>query len=307
MSKRSRLVLLLMAALVFCAFTINASAYDARYPYPTESLRTWMYFNFNVALTPEVSLHIMPGQTVEYKKWDEDGHKNPTNAKVGSAGEYSFGELFIGPWYSMKIDNNLSLKVGLEYYLMQFEVDKAAGATTPALYDRYFYNHCIEIIPVLTYTISPELYVSNRIILHNIVNSTMMDNSTMNGLKKDEMGFSTTLREMLVVGYKVTPKITLLLQDEIFVSLIKNSDTSYTTSGMSFDYKTGFYQNRFYVGATFSICPEASITAYYLLRHDFALIDSPEGSGSLKGDYYKKGDCTAVSNYLLLMFNYNIK
>jgi hypothetical protein len=304
MSKRSRLVLsVIFAAFVFCAFTINASAYDARFPYPVESFRTWMYFNFNVPLSPELSLHVMPGQTVEYKKWDEDGHKNPTNTKVGSAGEYSFGELFIGPWYSMKIDNNLSFKIGVEYYLMQFEVDKGA------LYDRMFYNHCIEIIPTLTYTVSPELYISNRIILHNIVMSTMMDNSTMNGVKESEWGFSTTLREMLIVGYKVHPRVTLLRQDEIFVALLTNKDTTSKTGGLSFDYTTGFYQNRFYAGATFGISPEASITAYYLLRNDFALVASAADTtlNVPEGDYYKKGDCTAMAHYILLMFNYTIK
>jgi hypothetical protein len=299
MSKRSRLVLLLMAALVFCAFTINASAYDAKHPYPVETFRTWFYFNFNVPFSPEWSLHVMPGQTVEYKKYNEDGQKD-NSALVGAAGEYTFGELFIGPWYSMKLADNLSLKVGLEYYLMQFETDAFAQK------DRMFYNHCIEIIPTLTYNISPELYVSNRMIFHNILNSTMMDNSTMNGVKKDEWGFSTTLREMVVIGYKVTPKITLLLQDEIFIALIKNSDTSYTTKGMSFDYKTGFYQNRFYAGATFALWGDASITAYYLMRHDFALVPSGPGTAT-EGALYRKGDCVAVADYILLMFNYTIK
>ncbi len=216
--------LLVVIALLCAVFFTTADA-------ETLAGRMWESYNLTALISPELSFTVMPGVRWEFG----DDAATPV-------GTY-FEELFVGPTYTLQLSDNFKVKLPVWYYFMGFP--SASKGT-------YNFSHNLEIMPTLEYKINPSLMISSRSIFHNTFYASMNNSS----------GWSTLLREMVLVNYTAATGFTVFAGDEIFVGLITDPNNP-GTYGPGFS-PSGLDENRIYAGFTYKISPEFSITSQYI-------------------------------------------
>ena len=162
--------LVLTLAIVCAFFTLAQAAPIAG--------RMWENLNFTTLLSPDWAFTIMPGHRWEFSR------------DPGSTSDTYFEELFVGPTYTTKLSDSLKLKIPVWYYYMGFP-NKFNGT--------YKFSHNLEILPILEYKLDSSLMISSRSIFHNTFFSSMNNAS----------GWSTLLREMILVNYTIDPSCTI--------------------------------------------------------------------------------------------------
>ncbi len=217
--------LLLVLALVATVFSATAQA---------EPLagRMWENINFTAVLSPDWAFTIMPGHRWEFSR---NGAPNATS-------DTYFQELFIGPTLTMKLSDSLKFKLPVWYYYMGFP-NRFNGT--------YRFSHNLEILPIFEYKLDANLMISSRSIFHNTFFTSM------NG-----SGWSTLLREMILINYTLSPTCTIFAGNEIFIGLL--TDGTYAGAyGPGFS-PSGIDENRVIAGFTYKLTPEISITPQYI-------------------------------------------
>ena len=272
--------LLVVSAILLMAVFFAFGSLEAASPKPTSSFNHWLYLNLNLNFTPQWSLHVMPGHSYQYS------FDNPNTPGEDDATGTFLTELFIGPWYSTKLTDSLSLKMGVEYYFMGFRT----ADDQDELGD--WYNHCIEVIPVLSYKINDQFSLSSRTIFHNVLQTTEKE-SVPNSESVD--GWGMLIREMIGVHYNLNSLITLSLSNEFFYG-VREKDGLTTTSL----YTKGYNENRIIPGITFkNLAPGLSITTNYIYRTSFNTADDEPKAGF---DHY---DIYDTKHYIQLILSYN--
>lgn len=276
MSKK--LIILFAAFLVAGTVMVGQQAKAAD---PVNSFNHWVYFNGNVLFSPSWSLHVMPGHSYEY--WTDA--ETATGDSVDPKGTF-LTELFIGPWYTMTINDKLKVKVGLEYYYMGFSITAEADVID-------FTNHCVEFIPVIEYKINDKFSIASRTIFHNVLKTS--EKKSVAG-SESYSGWGLLARELITISYNVSDLITLSLGNEFFYG-IKEAEGLVTTTKLP---KTkGYNENRVIPGITLkNLAPGFNLTANYIWRTPFAMVDSAA---------YKEGEITKNMNYVQLIASYTFK
>jgi hypothetical protein len=209
---------------------------------PTEG-RTWWYASATGILGKHWGYTVMPGMRHEFSD------------SAGDSGGVVMYELFTGPVFITKL-GPVSFKLPLWYYYMGFPIKEK---------DDYFSSHNLELVPIFSYGRGNWEFLS-RTIFHN---KLYADNSVFT-TDSQRQGYSLLIRQMLRVGYKVAPKLTVHVADELFVGLVEDSETSDLAKGEPFFEKGGFSMNRVYVGAGYGIGGGSSVIPQYILEthHD---------------------------------------
>lgn len=277
-----RLTVLGIGLAALAAMASSAHAADTR---AKQEGRVWIYSPLVLAFSPNWSLTSMPGGRAEFWRTRE------------TKGGFHFLDYFIGPNYTYKV-GDFTLKVSLWYYYMGYpgrgrvlengncSVDPNLNPDgTPAstnCVSTYNFSHNIDLIPTVEYR-TGNFSISNRIIFHNTVYADVYSNTyTAANLSVEDqrLGWGTVLREMLQVRYAATEKMGLLLADEPFFGIIKDSDTSKMANNAGYkgaDYwKTGYRLNRTYVGIDYKVTPALTITPMYLLEVMSSPIDGSD-------------------------------
>lgn len=247
---------LLILILILTAFSLT----DLSAVPQVNTGRTWEYLSFTALLSPSLALVVMPGHRYEFYR--------STHLKKSTF----LWEFFLGPTYITKLSDSLKLKIGLWYYYLAFP---------DSIKNTYFLTHNIELLPILEYKTGSFLFV-NRIILHNTLYANVYPKES------DQTGLSTVLRELIGVNYSVSPKLTLSLEEEIFLGIIENKDVP--ASGAGFAQK-GFSENRVYLGFTCSFTPFLSLSPKYCLDTT----------------YNTDGNLTGTNHYLFVTLAYTLK
>jgi hypothetical protein len=237
----------------------------------------WLYLNGNIAFSPSWSLHVMPGHSYEY--WSDE--------KTG-AGSHPKGtfltELFIGPWYSTALTDNLKMRLGVEYYYMGFSLSHSADVID-------FYNHCIEVIPVFDYKINDKFSISSRTIFHNVLYTS---DRKSRATDESSSGWGMLVRQLVTVHYNLNQLVTLSLGNEFFFGVVEGD-------GLISAHKNtkGYNENRVIPGITLkNLAPGFSLTANYIYRTSFQMHDSAT---------FDKGDINKVQHYAQLIASYTFK
>lgn len=189
--------------------------------------RMWENLNITTLLSPDLSFTVMPGHRWEFYK------STGTNTL-----DTYFMELFVGPNYALKIDDSFKLKLSLWYYYMYFP--NRFSQTAP-------FSHNIELIPTIEWKASDRLTISNRVISHNTIYASSYANEDLRN------GFSSMLREMVTIAYKlpeIDKNLTLLLSDELFIGIVEDSEAAPSATGF---YRNGINSNRLYAGFSYAI------------------------------------------------------
>lgn len=245
---------------VLAALLIAGSARAADTP---RTGRMWTYGGFTTAFTPHVSATALGGYRVEYAR---SGEVDPKRLYLV--------ELFLGPTYTGKVGDHLTLKGSLWYYYVGF----------PALAaDRYYRQHNVEVIPSAEYR-AGRWSVYDRVILHNTVYASVYPTA------QERAGYGLVLRELLQVRYAITEKIGLLLSDEPFIGLSEDGDAP-VNNGPGY-WEKGLRVNRVYTGFDFKLTPEFTLTPLYVHEQTFT-----DGKVSERGNY-----AFVTMSYLLKLF-----
>ncbi len=226
--------------------------------------RTWEYLNFNVLLSPDLTFTVMPGHRWEF-------FRSNTYTK-----DTFFYELFVGPNYTMKLDDSFKLKLSLWYYYMLFP--NRFSNTNP-------FTHNIEVVPTLDWKASDRLTISDRIIFHNTVFSSCYATDAQ------QAGYSLMIREMVTLNCKlpeIDQKLSLLIGDEIFVGLVEDTETVPSPIGF---YRNGVNTNRLYIGFSYAVNPNLIIVPQYVYETN----------------YNTAGALTEVEHYFFLTITYLFK
>ena len=296
--------LLVLGIGIFSLVALSGIAQSADKPTKQEG-RVWYDQNLTLAFTPNWSFTVMPGVRFEYARSRED-----------SAG-VQFLEFFIGPNYTYKW-KNFTFKGSLWYYYMGYPArgrqalqppDYTAtdctkltppGKPLPAYcQSTYSFSHNLEIIPAVEYRLGRWSFY-DRIIFHNtfyadIYNSDYVDpnDSTFKLSAADQRwGWGTVLREMLQARYALTDRLGVLLADEVFFGIAEDTDTSKEfkknadgktiTEGSGYlpqgYWKTGFRQNRIYLGIDYKVTPTLTVAPMYMLEIDASPVNSSDVS-----------------------------
>ncbi|MCX7679108.1 MAG: DUF2490 domain-containing protein [Spirochaetes bacterium] len=264
------------------AFTALISAVDVYAAVPTYG-RTWEYFNLNILLSPNWAFTVMPGHRYEF--YDDT---QPDNEGRGN----QFYELFTGPIYINKLNDNVTFKLPLWYYYMGFP--NMPGATSGRDND-YYYSHNFEVVPIFEVKIGSFLFI-NRIILHNkfYANNRLYNNQEL------RRGWSLLMREMVSVLYFLNDTFALSIGDEVFIGLVEDRGTNEMrerngkpTIGEPFFEQHGFSMNRFYAGILYRYDPTLSIHPQYILES----IHNPSD------DY----ELTKKGHYIFLVITYTLR
>ncbi len=198
--------------------------------------RMWENLNFTILCSPDLAFTVMPGHRWEF-----------SNNTTSTADTY-FEELFVGPTWTFKLSDSLKIKLPIWYYYMGFPT-KSSGA--------YPFSHNLEILPIVEYKFAPALMLSSRSIFHNTFFASINGSGSTGGF-----GFSTLLREMVLVNYSIDASCTFFAGDELFVGLL--TDANYAgVYGPGFS-PSGIDENRIIAGFTYKISPELSITPQYI-------------------------------------------
>ena len=272
----------LVSAILLMAVFFAFGSLQAASPESTSSFNHWVYLNLNLNFTPQWSLHVMPGHSYQYT-YDNPNIDNEPDP-IGTF----LTELFIGPWYSTKITDSLSLKMGVEYYFMGFrttEDDDELGN---------WYNHCIEVIPVLSYKINDSFSVASRTIFHNVLYTT--EKESVPGDDSVD-GWGMLIREMITLNYNLNSLITLSLSNEFFYGVVEEEGLTTTDK-----YSKGYNENRIIPGITLkNLAPGLSITTNYIYRTSFTM-DKNSKAGMAGFD---NGDIYDTKHYIQLILSYN--
>ena len=132
--------------------------------------RTWLYFNSNIAFSPEWSLTIMPGQRFEFYRSGEN-----------DALHSFYYEFFMGPNYTKRF-SDFTLRFSLWYSYMGFDLNRGA-------LNSYLYSHNLVFIPSIDYRIG-KLTLNNRIMFY----SKFYANNDLFTTSDQRWGFSLLLR-----------------------------------------------------------------------------------------------------------------
>jgi hypothetical protein len=261
--------------------------------------RVWYDQNLTLAFTPAWSFTVMPGVRFEYARSRED-----------SAG-VQFLEFFIGPNYTYRW-KNFTFKGSLWYYYMGYPtrgrhtlqapdytaIDcnaKTPGQPPPSTcLSTYSFSHNLEIIPAVEYRLGRWSFY-DRIIFHNTFYADVYNTDRPDlGLSVSDQrwGWGTVLREMLQARYALTDRLGVLLADEVFFGIAEDTDTSklYSqnkltgaiTEGTGYQppgyWKTGFRQNRIYLGIDYKVTPTLTVAPMYMLEIDASPVNSSDVS-----------------------------
>ncbi len=273
--KKGRFCVVVLLLLV--AFAIFFSAIDAQAAVPTYR-RTWEYFNINLALSPNWAFTIMPGHRYEF--YDDT---QPDNEGRGN----QFYELFLGPVYINKLNDNVTFKLPLWYYYMGFP--NIPGGASGRDND-YYYSHNFEVVPTFEIKLG-SFVLANRIILHN----KLYANNAVYTEEAQRRGWSLLMREMVSMMYFLNESIALSIGDEVFIGLIEDRGTNDNRAkiGEPFFEQHGFSMNRFYAGILYRFDPTLTIHPQYILES----LHNPSDDYELM----KKG------HYFYLVVTYTIK
>jgi hypothetical protein len=270
-----------------------------------QEARVWAYQSLTLAFSPNWSLTSMPGARVEFARSKED--------KAG----LHFLEYFIGPNYTYKFGQNLTVKGSLWYYYMGYPgVGRNAmppGGGTPACkpvpakdplnpppvdycQSTYNFSHNLEIIPSVEYRMG-RWSIYDRVIFHNTFYADFYNNSSFGNVSDQRWGLGTVLRELLEVRYALTDRLGVSLADEVFFGIKEDSDTRKIPNNQGYQvpgyWKNGYRLNRVYAGIDYKVTPALTVAPKYLLE-----IMSSATDGS---------DITDVSHTLFVTISYVAK
>lgn len=215
--------------------------------------RMWENLNITTLLSPDVSFTVMPGHRWEFYK------------SSGMPSDTYFMELFAGPNFTLKIDDSFKLKFSLWYYYMYFP--NRFTETAP-------FSHNIEVIPTIEWKINDRLTISDRVISHNTIYASCYATDDLRN------GFSSMIREMLTISYKIPEidkNLTLILSDELFIGVVE--DTEAAPSALGF-YRNGINSNRLYAGFSYAFSPSFIVIPQVIYETNY------DAAGTLVGTNY---------------------
>jgi hypothetical protein len=279
----------------------------ARADVPTKQEgRVWYDQNLTIAFTPAWSFTVMPGVRFEYARSRED------------AGGVQFLEFFIGPNYTYRWKNFTFKGSLWYYYMgyptrgrhalqapdytaidCNSKIPTMPGGAPPSnCLSTYSFSHNLEIIPAVEYRLGRWSFY-DRIIFHNTFYADVYssdysnpDTKTLQFTAADQRwGWGTVLREMLQARYALTDRLGVLLADEVFFGISEDTDTSKefkksadgkVTEGAGYQpagyWKTGFRQNRVYLGIDYKVTPTLTVAPMYMLEIDASPVNSSDVS-----------------------------
>lgn len=290
-----KLLVLGIAVVALTAFAGLARAADL----PTKQEgRIWVDTNMLLKFTPNWSWTTMPGVRDEFYR-----------SREGNAG-LQFLEFFFGPDYTYKF-GDFTFKGSLWWYYMGYPQRGrlkentttgaeacSAAATGATTYCTSLYNASqnVEIVPTLEYRVG-RWSIYDRVIFHNTFYADWYStpytdpNNAANTLSVSDQrwGWATVMRELLRARFAINDKMGVFLSDEIFVTLIQDSDTSKmisknattgVTTKIGFNpmgyWKEGLRYNRTYLGIDYMVAPNLIVAPSYMIEIGLNPLDSTD-------------------------------